>query len=213
MAPRVVIADDHQLLRAGLRSLLEDQGFEVVGESENGRGAANLVRKVKPDALIIDINMPILNGIEATRLVRKQAPQVKVIVLSMLSDSRSIFQALAAGASGYLLKDAAFDEMVLALRAVLRGQTFLSPAVAHVVVQNSLASAPADMEKCCSISGREREVLQLVAEGRPTREIAAVLFISVKTVETHRKQIMDKLNVHSVAELTKYAVREGITSL
>lgn len=213
MAARVVIADDHQLLRAGLRSLLEEQGFEVVGESENGRGAANLVRKIKPDALIIDINMPILNGIEATRLVRKQAPQVKVIVLSMLSDSRSIFQALAAGASGYLLKDSAFDEMVLALRAVLRGQTYLSPAVAHVVVQNSLSAAPPDMVKCCSISGREREVLQLVAEGRPTREIAAVLFISVKTVETHRKQIMDKLNVHSVAELTKYAVREGITSL
>jgi DNA-binding NarL/FixJ family response regulator len=213
MAPRILIADDHQLLRAGLRSLLEEQGFEVIGESENGRGAVNLVRKLKPDVLIIDINMPILNGIEATRLLRKQAPDVKVLVLSMLSDSRSIFQALAAGASGYLLKDAAFDEMILALKAVVRGQTFLSPAIAHVVVQNALASAPASVWKCCSISGREREVLQLVAEGRPTREIAAVLFISVKTVETHRKQIMDKLNVRSIAELTKYAVREGVTSL
>ena len=139
MAARILIADDHQLLRAGLRSLLEEQGFEVVGESENGRGAVNLVRKLKPDALIIDINMPILNGIEATRLLRKQALQLKVVVLSMLSDSRSIFQALAAGASGYLLKDAAFDEMVLALKAVLRGQTFLSPAIAHVVVQSALA--------------------------------------------------------------------------
>ena len=213
MAARILIADDHQLLRAGLRSLLEEQGFEVVGESENGRGAVNLVRKLKPDALIIDINMPVLNGIEATRLLRKQAPQLKVVVLSMLSDSRSIFQALSAGASGYLLKDAAFDEMVMALKAVLRGQMFLSPAIAHVVVQSALASDPACAGECCSISGREREVLQLVAEGRPTREIAAVLFISVKTVETHRKQIMDKLNVHSIAELTKYAVREGVTSL
>src|SRR5262249_42599242 len=143
MAARILIADDHQLLREGLRSLLEQQGFEVVGESENGRGAVNLVRKLKPDALIIDINMPILNGIEATRLLRKQAPQLKVVVLSMLCDSRTIFQALAAGASGYLLKDAAFDEMVMALKAALQGQTFLSPAVAHVVVQSALASAPA----------------------------------------------------------------------
>lgn len=213
MAARILIADDHQLLRAGLRSLLEEQGFEVVGESENGRGAVNLARKLKPDALIIDINMPILNGIEATRLLRKQAPQLKVVVLSMLSDSRSIFQALAAGASGYLLKDAAFEEMVMALKAALRGQMFLSPAIAHVVVQGALASAPASAGECCSISSREREVLQLVAEGRPTREIAAMLFISVKTVETHRKQIMDKLNVRSIAELTKYAVREGVTSL
>jgi two-component system response regulator NreC len=211
--PRILIADDHKLLRTGLRSLLEEQGFYVVGESENGRGAVNLVRRLKPDALIIDINMPVLNGVEATRLLRRQAPHVKVVVLSLLSDSRSVFQALAAGASGYLLKDTTIDEMVLALKAVLRGLTFLSPAIAHVVVQKSLASAWADTGKCCSISGREREVLQLVAEGRPTREIAAMLFISVKTVETHRKQIMEKLSVYSIAELTQYAVREGVTSI
>jgi DNA-binding NarL/FixJ family response regulator len=214
MASQILIADDHQLLREGLKSLLEDRGFEVTGEAEDGRSAVRLVKQLKPDAVIIDISMPGLNGIEAARQIHQDSPAVKVIVLSMRADSQAVLAALAAGASAYLLKEAAFEEVVIALRVALRGQTYLSPAIAHVVVQNSVeywSTNPGYMRH--GISGREREILQLVAEGRSSKEMAASLFVSVKTIETHRKQIMNKLNLHSIAELTKYAIREGVTSL
>jgi two-component system response regulator NreC len=214
MAAQVLITDDHKLLREGLRSLLQNRGFEVAAEAEDGRCAVRLAKQLKPDAVIIDISMPGLNGIEATRQIHLDSSEVKIIVLSMRADSRSVLAALAAGASAYLLKEAAFEEVVTALRAVLKGQTYLSPAIAHVVVQNSVQHWTAN-PGCVrhGISGREREILQLVAEGRSSKEMAASLFVSVKTIETHRKQIMDKLNLHSVAELTKYAIREGVTSL
>ena len=214
MAAQILITDDHKLLREGLRSLLENRGFEVAGEAEDGRSAVRLVKQLKPDAVIIDITLPGLNGIEATRQIHQNSPEVKVIVLSMRADSRAVLAALAAGASAYLLKEAAFEEVVIALRVALRGQTYLSPAIAHLVVQNSVehwSANPGYVRH--GISGREREILQLVAEGRSSQEMAASLFVSVKTIETHRKQIMNKLNLHSIAELTKYAIREGVTSL
>jgi two-component system, NarL family, response regulator NreC len=214
MALRIVITDDHRLIREGLKSLLETQGFQVVGEAGDGRNAVKLVKRLDPHAVIVDISMPGLNGIEATRQIHQEAPQVKVIVLSMRSDRRAVLAAFAAGASGYLLKEAAFEEMVVAINVVLKGQTYLSPAIAHVVVRNSIEHWSASAEPLGrGISSREREILQLVAEGRSSKEMAESLYVSVKTIETHRKQIMNKLNLHSIAELTKYAVREGVTSL
>jgi DNA-binding NarL/FixJ family response regulator len=194
--------------------LLENGGFEVTGEAEDGRAGVRLAKQLEPDAVIIDISLPGLNGIEATRQIHQNSPAVRVIVLSMRADSRAVLAALAAGASAYLLKEAAFEEVVTALRVVLKGQIYLSPAIAHLVVQSSVERLSANPRAVrLGISGREREILQLVAEGRSSKEMAASLFVSVKTIETHRKQIMNKLNLHSVAELTKYAIREGVTSL
>ena len=214
MALRIIIADDHRLIRQGLKSLLENQGFEVVGEAEDGRSAVKLVKKLDPDAVIIDISMPELNGIEATRQIHHETPQVKVIVLSMRSDRQAVLAAFAAGTSGYLLKESAFEEMVIAIKVALEGRTYLSPAIAHVLVRESIEQWSVSAEPMGrGISSREREILQLVAEGRSSKEMAESLYVSVKTIETHRKQIMNKLNLHSIAELTKYAVREGVTSL
>jgi two-component system, NarL family, response regulator NreC len=214
MALQVLIIDDHTLLREGLRSLLESQGFQVIGEAADGRTAVKLARKLTPDAVIVDVSMPGLNGIEATRQIHQDCPAVKAIVLSMRSDSRTVLAAFAAGASAYLLKEAAFEEVVVALKITHQGQMYLSPGIAHVVVRNSVehqSSNPGSMHR--GISGRQREILQLVAEGRSSKEMAASLYVSVKTIETHRKQIMEKLNLHSIAELTKYAIREGVISL
>jgi two-component system, NarL family, response regulator NreC len=214
MALRIIITDDHRLMRQGLRSLLDSQGFEVVGEAEDGRSAVKLVKKLDPDAVIIDISMPGLNGIEATRQIHHETPQVKVIVLSMRSDRQAVLAVFAAGAAGYLLKESAFEEMVIAIKVAMAGQIYLSPAMAHVVVRDSIEQWSASAEPVGRrISSREREILQLVAEGRSSKEMAESLYVSVKTIETHRKQIMNKLNLHSIAELTKYAVREGVTSL
>ena len=215
MPLQILITDDHRLIREGLRSLLESEGFEVKGEAEDGRSAVRLANKLKPDAVIIDISMPVLNGIEATRQIRQESPGVKVVVLSMRSDSQAVLAAFAAGASGYLLKDAAFEEIVAALNVVVKGQVYLSPSIAHVVVRNSIDHwlPGSAMRSHRKISSRETEILQLVAEGRSCKEIASALYVSVKTIETHRKQIMDKLNLQSIAELTKYAIREGVTSL
>ena len=214
MALQILVTDDHRLLREGLRSLLESQGFQVRGEAADGRTAVKLAKTLQPDAVIIDISMPGLNGIDATKQIHQDCPEVKVIVLSMRSDSRAVLEAFAAGASAYLLKEAAFEEVVVALKVVMQGKTYLSPAIAHLVVRNSVehwSTSSGQMGR--GISGREREILQLVAEGRSSKEMAASLYVSVKTIETHRKQIMDKLNLHSIAELTKYAIREGVTSL
>ena len=214
MALQILVTDDHRLLREGLRSLLESQGFQVRGEAADGRTAVKLAKTLQPDAVIIDISMPGLNGIDATKQIHQDCPEVKVIVLSMRSDSRAVLEAFAAGASAYLLKEAAFEEVVVALKVVMQGKTYLSPAIAHLVVRNSVehwSTSSGQMRR--GISGREREILQLVAEGRSSKEMAASLYVSVKTIETHRKQIMDKLNLHSIAELTKYAIREGVTSL
>lgn len=194
--------------------MLETQGFEVAGEAEDGRRAVQLAKKLRPDIVIIDIGMPGLNGVEATRQISTEVPQAKIIVLSMHSDSRFILGVLGAGARGYLLKDAAFEELSIAIQAIAKGQTYyLSPVIADVVIRKAIENVSPKTAAGDKLSSREKEILQLVAEGRSTREIAAALYVSIKTVETHRKQIMDKLNIHSIAGLTKYAIREGITSL
>lgn len=214
MPPTILIADDHRLLREGLRALLERDGFRVIGEADNGRSAVRLAKQLQPDIVITDIAMPDLNGVEATRQICVEAPRSKVLALSMHTESRFVLGILEAGASGYLLKDAAFEELTLAIKAVLKGQVYLSPAISGVVLSQSLARFnPNARSDRVQLSKREQEVLQLIAEGQSTKKIAATLHVSVKTVETHRKQIMDKLGIHSVAELTKYAVREGVTFL
>ena len=214
MPETILIADDHRLLREGLRALLEREGFQVVAEADNGRSAVKLAKQLQPDIVITDIAMPDLNGVEATRQICAEAPRSKVLALSMHAESRFVLGILEAGASGYLLKDSAFEELAGAIKAILKDQIYLSPAIAGVVLSQSLSRLGS---KCRSqqieLSKREREVLQLIAEGKSTKEIAATLYVSVKTVETHRKQIMDKLDIHSIAELTKYAIREGVAFL
>jgi DNA-binding NarL/FixJ family response regulator len=215
MSVRILLADDHRITRQGLRSLLEKQpDMEVVAEAENGRTTQRLVEELLPDVVIMDISMPDLNGMEATRWIVNKFPDVKVIALSMHSDASFVTEMLRSGAAGYLLKDCAFEELARAIRTVLDDKTYLSPSISGVVVEDYLhrLSKP-DFSNSEVLTGREREVLQLMAEGSSTKQIAMKLHISVKTVETHRRQIMSKLDIHTVAELTKYAVRKGLTSL
>ena len=215
MTVKILIADDHKILREGLKSLLEQKpDFAVVAEAEDGLGAFAGVKKHKPDIAILDIGMPGLNGIEVTRKIRSEIPETRVVALSMHADRRFVMGILEAGANGYLLKDSAFDELVTAVTAVAKGRMYLSPSIAETVVKSSLEKSDRGQKgSSVLLSGREREVLQMIAEGKSTKEIAFQLFVSSKTVETHRKQIMDKLNIRTIAGLTKYAIREGLTSL
>jgi DNA-binding NarL/FixJ family response regulator len=215
MAIRILLADDHQITRSGLRALLEQQpNMAVAGEAENGRLAVRMAAELKPDVIVMDINMPELNGIEASRQIKAELPDIKIIALSMHSDKRYVAGMLKAGVSGYLLKNCAFDELVAAINSVMRNQSYLSPAIADTVMKDYASILEgADQSTASLLSSREREVLQLIAEGMSTRDIGERIHVSVKTVETHRQQIMRKLNAKSVAELTKIAVREGLTSL
>lgn len=215
MTVRILIADDHKILREGLKSLLEKQPeFAVVAEAQDGLSAISAAKKHKPDIAILDIGMPDLNGIEVTRRIRSEMAETRVIALSMHADRRFVMGILEAGANGYLLKDSAFAELITAVTEVAKGKMYLSPSIAETVVKNSLEKLDRkDEGSSVLLSGREREVLQMIAEGKSTKEIALKLFVSTKTVETHRKQIMDKLNIRTVAGLTKYAIREGLTSL
>ena len=212
---RIVIADDHQIVRQGLQSLIENENdLEVVGVADNGRRALQMARRLKPDVVIMDIAMPELNGIDAARQIVNEVPGVKIIALSMHSDRHFVEEMLRAGVMGYLLKESAFEELIKAVRVVCAGKKYLSPDVTEIVLRDFLAppgGKGAETERGLTL--REREVLQLIAEGRATKEMAERLYISVKTIETHRRNIMDKLNLHTVAELTKYAVRHGITSI
>jgi DNA-binding NarL/FixJ family response regulator len=188
--------------------------MEVVGEAENGRNAIKLAEKLMPDLIIMDVSMPDMNGIEATRRIIAAIHDVKVIALSMHSDRRFVLGMLEAGASGYLLKDCAFGELASAINQVTKGNTYLSPKIADVVVKGYLNKNTDSTTKGGAVlSSREREVLQLIAEGLTAKEIAARLFLSIKTIETHRRNIMQKLNMRSTADLTKYAIREGLASL
>ena len=215
MSIRVLLADDHKIVREGLRSLLEKEpGMKVIGEAENGRRALSLARELSPDVVVIDVAMPDLNGIEATRQLMTRSPGVRVVALSMHSDRRFVAEMLRAGASGYLLKDCAFEELAQAIRTVAEDQTYLSPRIAAPVIKDYVNRLSVSYSSAYStLTPREREVLQLLAEGKTTKEIASRLHISVKTVETHRRKIMGKLDIGSIAELTKYAIREGLTPL
>ena len=215
MSIRVLLADDHRIVREGLRSLLEKESdMEVIGETEGGPAAVRLIQKMLPNVVVMDITMPDLNGIEVTHQIVNKAPGVKVLALSMHSEPRFVVAMLAAGAAGYLLKDCAFEELATGIRTVAANQTYLSPAVVNVVVKDYIHRLEkTDTSAFSVLTAREREVLQLLAEGKTTKEIALRLCLSVKTIETHRQQIMGKLNIQSIAELTKYAIREGLTAL
>jgi two-component system response regulator NreC len=214
MAIRILLADDHKIVRQGLRTLLQKEpDMEVVAEAEDGRASLKLAQQLSPQVVIMDVGMPDLNGIEATRQVLADSPGIKVIALSMHSDRRFVVNMLKAGASGYLLKDSAFEELAAAIRAVMANKTYLSPGVSDVVIKDYISGPKLDSSAFSVLTAREREVLQLMAEGKSTKQIADRLIVSVKTIETHRQQIMNKLNIHSVAELTKYAIREGLSSL
>ena len=215
MKRTILIADDHQIIRDGLRSLIEKRNhLQIIGEAQDGQQAVRMALEQKPDLVIMDISMPGLNGIEAAGRILASEPGIRIIALSMHTDRRYVTEMIKTGASGYLLKDCAFDELLLAIEAVLNGQVYLSPRITGTLIGGLLQqSAEQANPNASSLSSREREVLQLIAEGLSTKEIAARLFLSAKTIETHRQHIMDKLNIHSLAELIKFAIREGYTSL
>ena len=216
MTIRVLLVDDHRILREGLRALLEESAKDVtvVGQADDGRGALALTKEVAPDVVVMDIGMKGLNGIEATRQLLAEHPRVKVIALSTFSDRRYVLAMLEAGASGYVVKSSVSGELLRAIRAVCHHQKYLSPEVADAVVNSYVGRVYPTDDSCFSVLGRrEREVVQLLAEGCTSKEIAHLLHISVRTVEAHRRNIMQKLDIHSVAELTKYAVKEGLTFL
>jgi DNA-binding NarL/FixJ family response regulator len=217
-AIRVLIADDHNLVRAGIRSLLETvPEIQVVGEASNGREALQMIEVQKPDVVLMDIAMSELNGLEATSRVAGDFPQVRVIILSMHANEEYVWQALRAGAAGYLLKDAGTSELELAIKAVARGETYLSPPISKQVIADYVQRIGGEGEKGAMPLGemerltiRQREILRLIARGHTTQDIAQTLNISVKTVETHRSQLMERLGIHDIAGLVRYAIRVGL---
>jgi DNA-binding NarL/FixJ family response regulator len=214
---RVLLADDHALVRAGIRSLLVAlPDVESVIEAGDGQQALALLLEQRPEIALIDIGMPGLNGLELAARVSREAPATRLVIVSMHGTPAHVAQALRAGVSGYVLKDAAADELPVLLRAVMRGETYLSPAISKQVVEGYLGRAPApavgEGNGLAVLTSRQREILQLVAEGKSTKEIAQLLDLSIKTVETHRAQIMDRLGIHDLAGLVRYAVRTGLVS-
>jgi len=214
MSTRIILADDHTIVRHGLAKLIEQEDdMEVIAQAENGISAVELARELSPDVVVMDVGMPDLNGVDATRQVLREAPKTKVLALSLHSGKKFVTAMLQAGAAGYLVKDCALEELVNALRIVVSGRTYLSPSIADIVVQDYVRSPTATEPSVFSVlSQREREVLQLLAEGNTTKQIALRLHISPKTVEGHRLRIMEKLKIDNVAQLTKYAIQEGLTS-
>lgn len=211
---RLLIADNHTLFLQGLRGLVEQQSdFEVAGEASDGREAVQRTRDLRPDVVLMDVVMPGLNGLDATRMIRQETPGTRVLALSMHVDKRYVLGMLDAGASGYVPKDASFDEVARAIRAVAAGHVYLAPSIAGLVVEGYARRTTVSPATTSALSQREREVLQLLAEGSTAREIARRLHISVKTVETHRRNLLGKLELETVADLVRYAIREGITSL
>jgi DNA-binding NarL/FixJ family response regulator len=216
MAITVVLVEDHHLVRSGIRSLLErSPEIQVIGEAADGREAIQLCQKLHPRIVLMDVAMPDLNGIDAARQICAELPEVRVIMLSMYDDRQHVFESLKAGAAGYVLKGGGVADLLLAIQTVNAGKNYLSAPLNDVVMNDYVRRAQgnivnSDLEK---ISAREREVLQLIAEGNSSAEVAAVLHISVRTVDTHRQNVMDKLGIHSIAQLTKFAIRNGLTSL
>jgi DNA-binding NarL/FixJ family response regulator len=214
MRAKVIIVDDHRLFRACLKSVLEKEDFDVAGEAGDGRAAIRLIRKIRPEVVTTDISMPGWNGIEFLRQIHHDFPKLKLLVVSMHRETRFIMESFASGASGYLLKESSSAEISNALKTILMGHKFIGPDIAEIVIERAVAQWLSENSSGApKMSAREREVLQLVAEGKSTKEIAASLYVSIKTVETHRRQIMGRLNLVNIAQLTKFAVREGITSV
>jgi two-component system response regulator NreC len=213
MSIKVLIVDDHTIVRHGLsRSIQQQEDMEVVGQAGDGRAAVEMTKKVSPNVILMDVSMPYLNGIEATREILRECPDVRIIALSMHSAKRYVREMFRAGASGYLLKDCEFEELVQTIRLIAEGQTYISPSISQIVVENYAHRTPEERDNAFSVlTQREREVLQLMAEGNSTKQIAMRLFISPKTVEAHRLRIMNKLDIDNVALLTKYAIQEGLT--
>jgi DNA-binding NarL/FixJ family response regulator len=213
-AARVLLADDHALVRAGIRALLEGlEGVTVVAEARNGTEVLELARTHRPDVVLLDISMPGLGGLEASARLKQELPQVRVVMLSMHANEEYVLQALSAGAAGYMLKDSATAELELALKAVMQGETYLSPPISKQVVEGYVQRVGTEHQDTDNLTPRQRQVLQLIAEGHSTKEIAYRLALSVKTVETHRAQLMERLNIRDIAGLVKYAIRTGIASV
>lgn len=210
---RVLLADDHTLVRAGIRALLESiEGVEVVAESGDGRETLELIIKHRPDVGLLDIAMPGLSGLEVAKRAARESPKTRIIILSMHADLTYVREALRAGVAGYLLKGAAVSELPLALRAVTRGESYLTPKISQQVVEGFLRDTEAEPGPLSGLTTRQREILQLIAEGRSMKEIAGILDISVKTVETHRLRLMERLGIHDVSGLVRFAIRAGLIS-
>ncbi len=212
MSIKIILADDHVILREGLsRALQSESDYEVIGQVGDGHSAIKLIRELSPDIVIMDIGMPELNGIETTRIISKELTGVKVIGLSMHSNDKYVREMFRAGASGYLLKNCAFEELVEAIRTVVGGKTYVSPSIGSMIIQEYISKNDQEKSAFSLLSQREREVLQLFAEGKTTKQTAARLHISPKTVEAHRLNLMNKLGIDNIAQLTKYAIQEGLT--
>jgi len=203
----VIIADDHAMFRQSMTAFLGSHGFDVVGEAENGHEAIRMIRKLKPDIAILDLSMPLLNGIDSARDIQKRSPDTLLILLTMYDDDVSVLEALKAGIRGYVLKSQTSEDLLVALRDVQRGSVYLSPGVSNAVVKAYTSRSALVPDK---LSDREKQVLQLIAEGHTTKSIAGLLFVSVKTAESHRTHIMQRLNIHNVATLVRYAIRHGM---
>ena len=213
---RVLLAEDHTIVRKGLRSLLDAEvNIEVVGEADDGRQAIQKAQQFQPDVVLMDITMPVLNGLEATRQIKKLLPQIRVLVLTVHTSEEYIFQILQVGAAGYVVKQAAVEELIAAIMAVSQGNAFISPSVPENIIEeySRQMNGMTAKDNYARLTDREREVLQLVAEGRSNREIAQMLHITTKTVEAHRSRVMEKLNIRSTADLTRYAIRRGIIAV
>ena len=213
MVTEIILSDDHRIIREGLGMLLEYAGYKITAECENGRKAVEKCRELNPDLIIMDISMAELNGVEAARQIKSEGLKTKIIALSMHTESRYVIQMLKAGASGYMIKDCEFGELDTAIKAVINGQIYLDPRIAGSVILKCISEDESNANMDTVITPREQEIVQLLTEGKKTKEVAERLFISPKTVETHRRKIMAKLELKSLAELTKYAIREGLTTV
>ncbi len=215
MSKRILLADDHGILRQGIVALIEQKcsGMEVVGEAEDGQTTVQLARELRPDVILMDVTMPGLNGIEATRQIKQQLPDVKILALSVHARREFVLDMLRAGATGYMLKECLIDDLVQAVNAVIANECYLSPKIASIVVDNITKNGTTDGDSASSITPRERQILQLLAEGKSAKQIALQLHVSVKTIEANRRQIMDKLEIDNLAGLIKYAIRKGLVTI
>jgi len=213
---KVLLVEDHTIVRKGIISLLENElRIEIIGEAENGIDAVKMAEEIHPDVMVLDISLPLLNGLEVTKQVTKRFPKIKILILTMHNSEEFVFELLKAGAKGYVIKKAAPHELISAIHAIYHGESYFSPEISKMVLDRLSATMNSTLEtdSLKLLTEREREVLQLIAEGRPNREIAEIMLLSIKTIESHRANIMNKLNFHNVSDLIKFAIRKGIINL